>query len=57
MDTKLVINIVREWAHEVAWCFVKRININKTHTMILVCAADDFRKFRKIWKILIFKNS
>ena len=24
--------------------------LNKTHIMILVCAADDFRKFRKIRK-------
>ena len=24
--------------------------------MILVCAADDFRKFRKIWKIINFQK-
>ena len=27
---------------------------NKTHTMILVCAADNFQKFRKIQKIINF---
>ena len=27
VDTKLVKNIVRKWAHQVAWCFVKHINI------------------------------
>ena len=25
---------------------------NKTHTMILVCAADDFRKHQKMWKMI-----
>ena len=27
VDTKLVKNIVRKWAHQVAWCFVKHTNI------------------------------
>ena len=30
------------------------LTLNKTHTMIFVCAADDFRKFQKIWKIINF---
>ena len=30
------------------------LSSNKTHTMILACAADDFRKFRKIRKTIIF---
>ena len=34
--------------------FCQKNKYNKTHTMILVCAADDFRKFRKIWKIINF---
>ena len=54
VDTKLVKYIVRKWAHEVACCFVNILTNNKTHTMILVCAADDFRKFWKIRKIIKF---
>ena len=45
METKLVKNIVRKWAHQVAWCLSNILTYNKTHTMILVCADDDFRKF------------
>ena len=30
---------------------------NKTHTIILVCAADDFWNFAKVGKLSIFKNS
>ena len=30
------------------------LTCNKTHTMILVCATDDFRKFLKIQKIINF---
>ena len=27
------------------------VTLNESHTMILVCAADDFRKYRKIEKL------
>ena len=34
------------------------VTFSKTHTKILVCAADDFRKYRKKQKLVFFfKNS
>ena len=33
------------------------VTLNKTHKMILVCAADDFRKYRKNAEIEILKKN
>ena len=51
---KLVKNIVRKEFIKLHSVLSNILTKNKTHTMILVCAADDFRKFLKIRKIIIF---
>ena len=43
MDTSIEKIIVRKWADQGVMCLVMFTG-NKTHTMLLVCAADDFRK-------------
>ena len=37
-------------------CWSNMVTLNKTHTMILVYAADNFRKYRKMQKLRFLKN-
>ena len=58
VDSSLEKIIVRKWTDQVVLYFTKHGHMKwKTHTMILVCAADDFRKYQKMWKMRFLKKS
>ena len=54
VDTCLEQIIVRKWAGQAALCLVKHVHIKKINTVILVGAADNFRKYQKKQKLRFF---
>ena len=46
VDTSPEKNMVRDGADQLYCVWSNTVTLNKTYTMILVCAADDFRKYK-----------
>ena len=56
MDTKLVKISLENGLIKLHGVLSNILTKNKTYTTILVCAADDLRKFRKIRKVINFRK-